>query len=173
MGYVSDHTRSRWGRRRPYILSGAILSGIIFALMWQLPAGHSQNFYFWFFLIGTNIFYLAYTIFATPFIALGYELTPDYHERTRLMGFSNFLGQFAWVAVPWFYAIMENKRLFDNSVQGARGLAIAVGLVVIVIGLDARDLPPRTLPRHRAGRGIRIDARRNPSRTSGSSSRAS
>ncbi len=135
MGYVSDHTRSKWGRRRPYIFVGAILSGLIFALMWQMPEGHSQNFYFWFFMIGTTIFYLAYTIFAAPFIALGYEVTPDYHERTRLMGVSNFLGQFAWVAVPWFYAIMENKTLFKNSVQGAKGLAIAVGVVVIVAGI--------------------------------------
>ncbi|HBA85738.1 MAG TPA: MFS transporter [Verrucomicrobia bacterium] len=134
MGYVSDHTRSRWGRRRPYIFSGAILAGLIFALMWQIPSGHSERFYFWVFLIGTNIFYIAYTIFATPFIALGYELTPDYHERTRLMGFSNFIGQFAWMAVPWFYAIMENDRLFDNSVQGAKGLAIAVGAIVVVVG---------------------------------------
>lgn len=134
MGYVSDHSQTRWGRRRPYILAGAILSGLIFALMWQIPAGHSQRFYILFFMIGTNLFYVAYTIFATPFIAFGYELTPDYHERTRLMGFSNFMGQFAWLAVPWFYAIMENKRLFENSVQGARSLAIAVGIFVLVAG---------------------------------------
>ncbi len=135
MGYISDQTKSRWGRRRPYIVFGAVFSGLIFALMWQLPSGHSQNFYFWFFLIGTNIFYIAYTIFATPFIALGYEMTPDYHERTRLMGTSNFMGQFAWLAVPWFYMIMENKHLFSNSVQGARGLAIAVGVLVIATGI--------------------------------------
>jgi len=135
MGYISDKSRSRWGRRRPYIVVGAIFSGLIFALMWQLPAGHSQNFYFWFFLIGTNIFYIAYTVFATPFIALGYEMTPDYHERTRLMGVSNFMGQFAWLAVPWFYMIMENKTLFENSVQGARGLAIAVGTLVVICGV--------------------------------------
>jgi len=135
MGYVSDHTKSRWGRRRPFIFVGAILAGIIFALIWQLPVGHSQRFYFWFFLIGTNLFYVAYTVFATPFVALGYELTPDYHERTRLMGFSNFMGQLAWLAVPWFYAIMENDRLFENSVQGARGLAIAVGVTVVIAGI--------------------------------------
>jgi GPH family glycoside/pentoside/hexuronide:cation symporter len=37
VGYISDNTRTRWGRRRPFILVGAILAGIIFALMWQLP----------------------------------------------------------------------------------------------------------------------------------------
>ena len=84
MGYVSDNTRSRYGRRRPYIFFGAIFVGLIFALMWQLPAGYSEMFYFWFFLAGSILFYLAYTVFATPWVALGYEMTPDYHERTRL-----------------------------------------------------------------------------------------
>ena len=135
MGYISDHTKSRWGRRRPYILVGAILAGTIFALIWQLPAGHSDSFYFWYFLIGSIFFYMAYTLFATPWVAMGYELTPDYNERTRLMGVTNFMGQFAWLALPWFYAIMENDRLFENSVEGARGLAIAVGIFVALAGI--------------------------------------
>jgi GPH family glycoside/pentoside/hexuronide:cation symporter len=90
MGYISDNTRSRWGRRRPYIFIGAILAGVIFAMLWQLPTGKSESFYFWYFLVGSFVFYLGYTIFATPWVALGYELTPDYHERTRLMGVQNF-----------------------------------------------------------------------------------
>lgn len=39
MGYISDHTRTRWGRRRPYILAGALISGFVFAGMWQIPTG--------------------------------------------------------------------------------------------------------------------------------------
>ena len=95
MGYISDNTRSRWGRRRPYIFCGAILVGIVFALLWQLPDNRSENYYFWYFLIGSFLFYLAYTVFVTPWVALGYELTPDYHERTRLMGF-----RISWVSSP-------------------------------------------------------------------------
>ena len=135
MGYISDHTRSRFGRRRPYIFIGAICVGTIFALMWQLPAGHSEMFYFWFFLIGSIIFYMFYTVFATPWVALGYELTGDYHERTRLMAVMNFMGQFAWISLPWFYAIMENDRLFSDSVEGARTLAIVIGIFVAVVGI--------------------------------------
>jgi glycoside/pentoside/hexuronide:cation symporter, GPH family len=135
MGYISDHSRWRWGRRRPYIFFGAIASGIVFALLWQLPAGYGENFYFWYFLIGANFFYLAYTVYATPWVALGYEMTPDYNERTRLMGVSNFMGQFAWVAVPWFYAFMENDRFFPDSVTGARWLAVYIGIFVAIFGL--------------------------------------
>ena len=135
MGYISDHTRSRWGRRRPYIFFGAIAAGIVFALLWQLPAGKSESFYFWYFLGGSLIFYLAYTIFATPWVALGYELTADYHERTRLMGVQNFIGQVPYMVAGYFLAIMYNERWFDNSVDGAAGLAIIIGVVVVVIGV--------------------------------------
>jgi GPH family glycoside/pentoside/hexuronide:cation symporter len=43
MGYISDHTKSRWGRRRPYIFAGAIIAGVIYAFLWQLPVGQSEN----------------------------------------------------------------------------------------------------------------------------------
>jgi len=135
MGYISDKTESRWGRRRPYIFIGAIAVGIIFALLWQLPADKSESFYFWYFLAGSLIFYLAYTMFATPWVALGYELTPDYHERTRLMGVQNFVGQWAYVIAPWFLLIMQSERWFDDMVDGAAGLAIIIGVVVIAIGV--------------------------------------
>jgi GPH family glycoside/pentoside/hexuronide:cation symporter len=134
MGYISDNTRTRWGRRRPYIFAGAILAGVIFALMWQLPEGHSQSFYFWVFLAASICFFLAYTVYATPFVAFGYEMTPDYHERTRLHTFANTVGQIAWLGVPWFYAVMASD-LFRNKVHGARSLAIGVGVTVAVLGI--------------------------------------
>jgi GPH family glycoside/pentoside/hexuronide:cation symporter len=135
MGYISDNTSSRWGRRRPYILAGAISSGLIYALLWQLPAGRSEMFYFWYFLIGSIVFYLAYTVFATPWVAMGYELTPDYHERTRLMGVQNFIGQLAYLVSPWFLWIMTHKPWFETPVKGAAGLAVWIGVVVIAIGV--------------------------------------
>ena len=135
MGYVSDNTRTRWGRRRPYIFVGAILAGLTFALLWNLPEGRSESFYFWYFLIGSIVFYLAYTVFATPWVALGYELTPDYHERTRLMGVQNFMGQLAYVVAPWFLLFMQNEAIFDDMVDGAAGLAVIVAVVVIAVGV--------------------------------------
>jgi GPH family glycoside/pentoside/hexuronide:cation symporter len=135
MGYISDHTKSKWGRRRPYILAGAVLAGIAFALLWQLPRDQSESFYFWFFLIGSIIFYLAYTVFATPWVALGYELTPDYHERTRIMAVQNFMGQFAWLFAPWFLLFMQNKSLFSDMIEGASWLAVIIGIFTICVGI--------------------------------------
>lgn len=135
MGYISDHTKSRWGRRRPYIFAGAIAAGVIYAILWQLPAGKSETFYFVWFLTGSIVFYLAYTMFATPWVAMGYELTPDYHERTRLMGVQNFIGQLAYVVAPWFLWIMTNKAWFPDQVTGARYLAVIIAVVVIALGI--------------------------------------
>jgi GPH family glycoside/pentoside/hexuronide:cation symporter len=134
MGYVSDHTRSRWGRRRPFIFVGAILTAVVFALLWQLPRGASQNFYFVWFLVGSIVFYVCYTIFIAPWVALGYELTPDYHERTRLMGTQNFIGQIAYVVSPWFLWIMNGGK-FGDQIAGAGTLAITVGIATLILGV--------------------------------------
>jgi len=147
MGYISDHTKSKWGRRRPYIFIGAIVSAIVFVLLWQLPREQSEDFYFWFFLIGSVIFYLAYTVFATPWVALGYELTPDYHERTRIMAVQNFMGQFAWLVAPWFLLFMQNETLFSDMVEGAGWLALIIGVFTVCVGiLPAIFLVERHMP---------------------------
>ena len=153
IGHISDNTRTRWGRRRPLIFCGAILSGIIFALMWQLYPGHTQMFYFWVFLAASVIFFTAYAIFSIPLVGYGYELTEDYHERTRLQGFSNIMGQVAWLLCPFFYLFIYNKNIFPGefgAVKGARTLAIMIGVSIIVLGVmpalftkESMRLPPR------------------------------
>jgi GPH family glycoside/pentoside/hexuronide:cation symporter len=157
VGYISDNSRTRWGRRRPYIFFGAISSAIVFGLMWQLPQGRSESFYFWTFLAASMLFFLFYTFYATPFVAFGYEMTADYHERTRLHTFANTVGQLVWLGVPWFYAIMANQNLFRDTVQGARTLAVVVAVAVAVLGVvpaiacRERQVP---LPPAGANRGI-------------------
>lgn len=134
VGYMSDNTRSRWGRRKPYLLAGGIAVGICLALMWQLPRGWSEQAYFWFFLGMSMVFYLCYTVYATPFVALGYELTPDYHERTRLMGTMNFIGSLASIPMAWLFAITQWDG-FTDGVQGARFLAVGLGIAVIGLAM--------------------------------------
>ena len=50
MGYISDNTRSRWGRRKPYILVGSVITGMAFMVMWQLYPENSQTYNFLYFL---------------------------------------------------------------------------------------------------------------------------
>ena len=134
MGYISDNTRSRFGRRRPYIFIGAVLSGILFAVLWQMDAGNSQMYNFWYFLILSLVYLVGNTIFSTPLIGLGYEMTSDYDERTRLMGFSQVVGQFAWMMVPWFWVIISSPEILPLA-EARINSVIAMGL-----GADETDL---------------------------------
>lgn len=135
MGFISDNTNSKWGRRRPYIFVGAILSGILFAVLWQLDPNNSQDYNFWYFLIFSMIFLIGNTMFATPLVGLGYEMTSDYNERTRLMAFSQTIGQIAWMIVPWFWVLIADKDLFETQAMGVRQLSIMVGAACLVLGI--------------------------------------
>ncbi len=135
MGYISDNTKSRFGRRKPYIFIGAILSGILFAVLWQLDPENSQMYNFWYFLILSMVYLIGNTMFSTPLIGLGYEMTFDYNERTRLMGFSQTIGQMAWMIVPWFWVLIANPDLFATQAIGVRKLSIIVGAICMILGL--------------------------------------
>ena len=123
MGFISDNTNSKWGRRRPYIFVGAILSGILFAILWQLDPENSQNYNFWYFLILSMIFLIGNTMYATPLIGLGYEMTSDYNERTRLMAFSQTIGQIAWMIVPWFWVIIASPDILPIGADEVAAIA--------------------------------------------------
>ncbi len=135
MGYVSDNTTSRWGRRRPYIFIGAITSGLLFAALWQLYTVNSQTYNFWYFMIFSLLFLTGNTIYSTPLIGLGYEMTSDYQERTRLMGFSQTISQLAWMIVPWFWVIIADPSIFPNQAVAIRSLSVWVGLSCLALGI--------------------------------------
>lgn len=135
MGFISDNTNSRWGRRRPYIFIGAIMSGVLFAVLWQLDPEKTQMYNFWYFLIMSIVYLTGNTIFSTPLIGLGYEMTSDYNERTRLMAFSQTVGQFAWMIVPWFWVLIANPNLFETQAIGVQKLSIVVGALCMALGV--------------------------------------
>ncbi len=145
MGFITDNTRSRWGRRRPYIFVGAIVTGLSFVVMWQLYEENSLLFNFSYFLGFSLIFYLGLTVFATPYVAMGYEMSSDYHERTRLMAVAQWIGQWAWVICPWFWVLIYDPELYPSAAAGARSLAVWVGLgcmgLALVPALFCRSTP--------------------------------
>ena len=142
IGFSSDNARTRYGRRKPFIFFGAIFAGICYMLMFQLHAENSPTFNAWYFLIFQILFFAAFTCYSIPWIALGYEMTPDYHERTRLQSASKIAAQIPWLVAPWCWIIMYNKNWFPNPetggadvVYGARVLAIIIGVVIICFGI--------------------------------------
>ncbi len=135
MGFISDNTKSNYGRRRPYIFFGAIISGILFFLMWQLDDNASQTYIIWHVMVLQILFLIGNTMFATPLVGLGYEMTSDYNERTRLMAFSNIMGQIAWMIVPWLYVIIPDSNTFNTQTEGVRTMALIVGIMCVLFGI--------------------------------------
>ena len=142
VGFSSDNTRTRYGRRRPFIFFGAIFAGICYMLMFQLYKSNSATFNGLYFLIFQILFFAAFTCYSIPWIALGYEMTPDYHERTSLQSWSRVFAQVPWLLAPWCWAIMYNKNWFANPetgapdpVLGARFVSIIIGCVIVFAGI--------------------------------------
>ncbi len=135
MGFITDNTRSRWGRRRPYIFIGAVIAGISYIVMWQVYPENSETYNFTYFLLTSLVFYLGLTIFSTPFVAMGYEMSGDFHERTRLMAVAQWIGQWAWVIVPWFWVVLYDPEVYATPDAGARELAVWVGIFCMILAL--------------------------------------
>jgi GPH family glycoside/pentoside/hexuronide:cation symporter len=135
MGFITDNTRSRWGRRRPWMVVGAVAAGVSYVAMWQLYEANGIAFNFAFFLLFSVVFYIGLTVFQTPYVAMGYELSTEFHERTRVMAVAQWIGQWSWVIVPWFWPLMYDASLFASPAAAARTLSVWVGLGCMALAL--------------------------------------
>ena len=128
MGFISDNTKSKWGRRRQYVLIGGILMGLAYIFMWQLSKADGVEYNFWYFFLWSLVFYLGLTIFSVPYVAMGYEMSDDFHERTNIMAIAQFIGQWAWVIAPLFWIIMYDESWFPSADIAVKELAIWVAI---------------------------------------------
>jgi GPH family glycoside/pentoside/hexuronide:cation symporter len=135
MGFITDNTRSKWGRRRQYVFIGSLIMGISFVIMWQLYRENGVQYNFIFFLIWSFIFYLGLSVFSVPYVAMGYEMSDDFHERTTIMAISQWIGQWAWVIAPWFWVVMYDPDWFPNADTATRTLAVWVGISCMILAM--------------------------------------
>jgi len=132
MGYVSDTTRSRWGRRRPYVLLGSLPMGVCFYFLFAPPALSTVGLLAYLLVI-TLALYSCFSIFTVPYLAWGAELTSDYHERTTVVqvrSLFGLIGGVAGAALP----MMVVARYADPR-SGFAAMALMLGAAIAVSGL--------------------------------------
>lgn len=144
IGHLSDNTRTRWGRRRPYLLIGGILVAVFFVVMWWIPNGDMvrvwfpsdagfQAFQLAYILLTLLLFFTSVNIFEIPHGALGMEMTTDYHERTRLFSAKSFVGNLFAMSTPWLFAL-ANLPVFKgagNEAEGMRYVSLMIAGLLI------------------------------------------
>lgn len=129
MGIISDRTRSKFGRRRPYMLGASFFCGLAFALLFNIPEA-SVTYTYIYIGSGLALYALAYTAFQVPYMAMPAEMTDDYHQRTKIMSwrviFMTFGNIAGFAGVPALVSVLGEGR----ESYGTMGLV--VGAVITV-----------------------------------------
>jgi GPH family glycoside/pentoside/hexuronide:cation symporter len=162
MGVLTDRTRSRLGRRHPWIFASALPLAVSLYLVFAPPAGLSQGWLFAWMLGWTLVNRFALTMFHVPYLALGAELTRDWHERTVLVSMRHSFGQLALFAP----AVLGFMWLFRDSAEHGQGrfyapayptyaaiCAAAVFALIVASGWKTRERIPLLAPPDSLGDG--------------------
>ena len=130
MGNISDNFHSRFGRRKPFIVIGAILTGLSFGILWMVPQNWSQSAQFAYFVVGSLLFYTCFTIYAVPNQTLVLEMTPDYDERTSVTSYCGFFGKVGEFVYQWIFPLTQ-LACFATTMQGVRTIGWLTGIFLI------------------------------------------
>jgi GPH family glycoside/pentoside/hexuronide:cation symporter len=138
VGHLSDNARTRWGRRRPFILFGAIGVAISFVGMWWVPRDAGGVLQLVWILGGMLTFFTACAIFDIPHGALGMEMSMDYHERTRLFSAKSFFGNFFAMGTPALF-LLAGLEFFagpsGNHIDGMRYVSLLIAVILIPLAI--------------------------------------
>jgi Na+/melibiose symporter-like transporter len=150
VGIVSDRTRTRFGRRRPYLLGGALFWGICFAALFNLPQGHAATLdVLWFgavFLLNNT----GLSLYQVPYATMLAEISRDQHVRTRLAGYREIVARGAILLTlasgPWLLGRYSSEARGFGIIGVVFGAAIVVsGVVAFFATADAPE-PEVTVP---------------------------
>jgi GPH family glycoside/pentoside/hexuronide:cation symporter len=167
VGYYSDRTRSKWGRRHPYMYAAALPVAITYYFLWTPPGDLTDWQLFSYLLVCAIIIRVFITFYEVPSISLGPELTDNYVDRTSLMSFRYFFGWFGGLTtynLVWFWFGPQNVTetysdgRYNPAAWSEYGLVAAVlifiGILVTSLGTH-KHIPELIEPPERKHSGLK------------------
>ncbi|MGD0572680.1 MAG: MFS transporter [Sedimentisphaerales bacterium] len=147
MGWISDNLRTKYGRRRPFILIFGVLCGLGLPIMFLVsPTWSDKTFLglsavFWYMIVSNMIYIPIFSAYTVPFNSLANELSPDYEERTSIMTYRSVLqkifevGNFyalRFTNLAWFLIPGTGKQ---NILMGLRVYSCILGVVMAIFAI--------------------------------------
>lgn len=169
MGHITDNTRTRFGRRLPYMVGGGVALALSFFLLWFLPSKFSTATAVFYCVLAVNLLLrTALTIFVVPYTALGFEICPEYTDRSRLQGARYFINQITnlvFGALAWSLFFSDRTHADGSRIDGtsiaenylvmgmvlAAAILIAIGASIFSVRQYASDNRSQTV----AGNGVK------------------
>lgn len=136
VGALSDRLVTRWGRRRPFLLFGAIPFGLTFFLMFIVPPFESSNSLAIYYGLVYLLFDTLYTVVNVPYTALTPELTPDYDERSSVSGWRVGVSIVAALVTGGLFKLLAENVFADWFGGGSAGIRMGYGLAAAIWGLS-------------------------------------
>jgi GPH family glycoside/pentoside/hexuronide:cation symporter len=141
-GFLSDRTRSRMGRRRPWIAASIIPICGVYVLMWSPPANLQGGMLVAWMALGVIGFYTAMTIFIVPHTALGAELTDAYHDRTRIFGYRHVIWTLGSIAaVGGMQLVIDADEPRDVARQSSLVVSAVTAALLVLAVTVLRERP--------------------------------
>ncbi|MCQ1060293.1 MFS transporter [Photobacterium sp. ZSDE20] len=144
MGYISDNTKSRYGKRHIYMFIGGLLLSVSFMALWMVPESFtkSSSVLFAYLLFVNLILRTSLTIFVVPYTALGFEVCRGYESRAKLQSIRSFLNMcvnFIFGALAWTLFFSDSVNEMGVRIDGTKNpdnfitMGLTLGLVALIL----------------------------------------
>lgn len=135
LGYFSDRTYTRWGRRLPWLYAAPVPLAVMWVFLWSPPGGEAPGFWGLFGIcVGVRLLLSACEV---PSVALLPEITGDYDERTTLFRYrflSGWAGGLLMMVLAYFVFMQGPRGILSPEGYSGWGIAGAIVMVLSVIG---------------------------------------
>ena len=130
MGHFSDNLHTRWGRRKPFLVGGSVLAGLFVALLWWGNRGWSDTWQLIYLTVLGTLFYCSWGLYSMAWNSLGYELTDDYNQRSRVAAIGGLFASGVLALNGWTYWFAL-RPFFGGEVYGIRWIAAFVAVIAM------------------------------------------